>query len=52
MKLRVASALPILVLGLAISAWATDIAGQWTASFNTQIGEQHYTYTFKWTAKS
>lgn len=47
MKLRIAAALPILVLGLAISAWATDITGQWTASFNTQIGEQHYTFTFK-----
>jgi hypothetical protein len=47
MKLRFAAALPILVLALAISAWATDIAGQWTATFNTQVGEQHYTYTFK-----
>jgi hypothetical protein len=47
MKLRIAAALPILVLGLAISAWATDITGQWTATFNTQIGEQHYTYIFK-----
>lgn len=47
MKLRIAAALPILVLGLAISAWATDITGQWTATFNTQVGEQHYTYTFK-----
>jgi hypothetical protein len=47
MKLRIAAALPILVLGLAISAWATDITGKWTATFNTQVGEQHYTYTFK-----
>jgi hypothetical protein len=47
MKLRFVAALPILVLALAISAWATDIAGQWTATFNTQVGEQHYTYTFK-----
>jgi hypothetical protein len=47
MKLRVAAALPVLALGLAISAWAADITGQWTATFNTQVGEQHYTYTFK-----
>ncbi len=47
MKIRIAAALPILVLGLALSAWAADIAGQWTATFNTQVGEQHYTYTFK-----
>ncbi len=47
MKFRIAAALPILVLGLAISTWATDITGQWTATFTTQIGEQSYTYTFK-----
>lgn len=47
MKLRIAAAVPVLVLGLALSAWATDITGQWTATFNTQVGEQHYTYTFK-----
>jgi hypothetical protein len=47
MKVRIATALPILVLGLALSAWAADISGQWTATFNTQVGEQHYTYTFK-----
>jgi hypothetical protein len=47
MKLRIAVALPILVLGVALSAWAADITGQWTATFNTQVGEQHYTYTFK-----
>jgi hypothetical protein len=47
MKVRIAAALPILVLGLALSAWAADISGQWTATFNTQVGEQHYTYTFK-----
>jgi hypothetical protein len=47
MKLRIAAALPVFALGLAISAWAADITGQWTATFNTQVGEQHYTYTFK-----
>jgi hypothetical protein len=26
---------------------AADISGTWTASFETQIGTQNYTYTFK-----
>jgi hypothetical protein len=47
MKLRILIAPVILVLGLAISALAADISGQWTATFNTQVGEQHYVYTFK-----
>ena len=36
-----------LALVLAIPAVAADIAGKWTASFDTQIGVQNYTYTFK-----
>ena len=47
MKLRMAAVLSVLVLGFALSALAADITGQWTATFNTQVGEQHYTYTFK-----
>jgi hypothetical protein len=47
MKLRSAIVLAMLVAGMALSALAADISGQWTATFNTQIGEQHYTYTFK-----
>ncbi|HXA75726.1 MAG TPA: hypothetical protein VNV41_01220 [Candidatus Acidoferrales bacterium] len=47
MKFRIATLLLILVLALAMSALAADITGQWTATFNTQVGEQHYTYTFK-----
>ncbi|MGA8086788.1 MAG: hypothetical protein WCA10_05740 [Terracidiphilus sp.] len=39
--------LTILAAGLALTSWAADLTGQWTATFNTQIGEQHYTYTFK-----
>ena len=39
--------LPVLLLLLAIPARADDIAGKWTASFDTQIGVQNYTYTFK-----
>ena len=37
----------VLALMLAIPAVAADIAGKWTASFDTQIGVQNYTYTFK-----
>jgi hypothetical protein len=35
--------------GLVISmfAFAADITGTWTASFDTQIGVQNYTLTFK-----
>jgi hypothetical protein len=36
-----------LALVLAIPAIAADFAGKWTASFDTQIGVQNYTYTFK-----
>jgi hypothetical protein len=35
------------VLMFAAAALAANIDGVWTATFNTQIGEQHYTYTFK-----
>ena len=28
-------------------AFGADITGTWTASFDTQIGVQNYTYTFK-----
>jgi len=34
-------------LVLAIPGLAADAAGKWTASFDTQIGVQNYTYTFK-----
>jgi D-glucosaminate-6-phosphate ammonia-lyase len=37
----------VLAAMLAIPALAADIAGKWTASFDTQIGVQNYTYTFK-----
>jgi opacity protein-like surface antigen len=47
MKLRSVLFMAVCTVGLALSAFAADVAGQWTATFNTQIGEQHYTYTFK-----
>lgn len=47
MKLRMAIVLTALALCFAVSTFAADISGQWTASFDTQIGTQNYTYTFK-----
>jgi hypothetical protein len=29
------------------TAFGADISGSWTASFETQVGTQNYTYTFK-----
>ena len=37
----------VLAIALAIPALAADISGKWTASFETQIGTQSYTYVFK-----
>ena len=28
-------------------AYAADVSGTWTASFDTQVGKQEYTYTLK-----
>jgi hypothetical protein len=38
-----------LFVTLVAATWtfAADITGTWTASFDTQIGVQNYTYTFK-----
>jgi hypothetical protein len=47
MKLRNLIAFAIMLAGLALPALAADIDGQWKATFDTQIGEQHYTYTLK-----
>jgi|SRR5579862_3414945 len=33
----------------AAMAFAADVTGTWTASFETQVGTQKYTYTFKQT---
>jgi hypothetical protein len=46
-KLRSVLVLMVLVAGIALKGFAADINGQWTATFNTQMGDQHYTYTFK-----
>jgi hypothetical protein len=36
-----------LTLACAVWAYAADATGAWKASFDTQIGEQHYTYDLK-----
>src|SRR5580692_10762962 len=36
-----------LMLLIAAVALAADVSGTWTASFDTQVGQQNYTYTFK-----
>jgi hypothetical protein len=47
LRFRELAALVVVVLALGFTAFAADIDGTWTATFDTQIGEQHYTYTFK-----
>ena len=36
-----------LALLISAAAFAADVNGTWTASFDTQVGQQNYTYTFK-----
>jgi hypothetical protein len=43
---RIVSLAAILLIAVAARAYAADIAGTWKASFDTQIGQQNYTYTF------
>jgi hypothetical protein len=33
--------------GFACLAYGADVGGKWTASFDTQVGKQEYTYEFK-----
>jgi opacity protein-like surface antigen len=44
---KVFTALAVFVLVSLASVQAADISGTWTASFDTQIGKQSYTYEFK-----
>ena len=41
------AALGIVTLTFLISAYAADVAGKWTAEFDTAIGMQKYTYEFQ-----
>jgi hypothetical protein len=38
---------PVLALMIAALAFGADVTGKWTASFDTQIGVQNYTYNLK-----
>jgi opacity protein-like surface antigen len=37
----------VIMAAMAAAAFAADVTGTWTASFDTQVGKQNYTYTFK-----
>lgn len=37
----------VILAAMAAAALAADVTGTWTASFDTQVGVQKYTYTFK-----
>jgi hypothetical protein len=47
MTYRTILTLAVLLLTFAVLAPAADISGKWTAQFETQIGQQTYTYEFK-----
>jgi hypothetical protein len=47
MQSRKLSILAALALLAAATTFAADVSGTWTASFDTQVGAQNYTYTFK-----
>ncbi len=37
----------VIAAAMATAALAADVTGTWSASFDTQVGAQKYTYTFK-----
>jgi len=37
----------VIAVAMAAAAFAADVTGTWTATFDTQVGAQKYTYTFK-----
>ena len=36
----------IILLYFPVTGYSADITGVWTAAFDTQVGQQNYTYTF------
>ncbi len=46
-RLRWIAVLFVAVLAMGLTAVAADIDGVWKSTFDTPIGEMHYTYTFK-----
>jgi hypothetical protein len=47
MTYRTILTVAVAALIFAVAAPAADISGKWTAQFDTQIGQQTYTYEFK-----
>jgi len=47
LRFRCAIYAALFVLWMTAASFAADIDGKWTASFDTQVGTQNYTYTFK-----
>jgi opacity protein-like surface antigen len=47
MSFRAGFMLAVLVLALVFPALAADPTGKWSATFDTMIGQQKYTYDFK-----
>ena len=46
-RIRIAAVTALVLCGLTMASAAADITGKWTATFDTQIGEQRYTYDFQ-----
>lgn len=44
---RRAAVAAVVFASFTLSALAADVTGKWTSTFDTAVGEQHYTYTFK-----
>ncbi len=47
LRVRQIAVLTVFVLAMSFTAFAADIDGIWKSTFETPIGEMHYTYTFK-----
>ena len=46
-RIRIAAVAALAVCCLTMASAAADITGKWTATFDTQLGEQRYTYDFQ-----
>ena len=46
-RIRIAAVAALAVCCLTMLSAAADITGKWTATFDTQLGEQRYTYDFQ-----
>ena len=46
-RIRIATVAALAVCCLTLVSAAADISGKWTATFDTQLGEQRYTYDFQ-----